>query len=318
MRRSALALVALLLIAGCGGSPRRSAKAAPTAAIGKLVPGTRPTGTAAFLGPVRQVRAGAITIGYRQFGSGPPLLLVAGQSSSMVEWGPVLPRRLSRHFRVTMFDNRGVGYSSDQPRRPLTIELMADDSARLLDALGIRKATVVGWSTGGEIALSMAVRHPDKVRALVLSGATAGGPTAVQPSAKTEAAFRSHSLSAAAGLLNSLFPASARAAALAYAAGLLAIPPEKVSRRISRRQEQAEIRFARTNATYSALPRMKVPALVTNGALDQLVPPANARLIAARIPHARLVIFAGAAHMMMFQDLDRFVDLVEWFAATSS
>jgi pimeloyl-ACP methyl ester carboxylesterase len=281
------------------------------------VPGTRPTKTAAFLGPVRQVRTGAITIGYRQFGNGPPLLLIAGQSSTMVEWGPFLPGRLSRHFRVTMFDNRGVGYSSDQPRRPLTIELMADDSARLLDALGIRKAMVVGWSTGGEIALSMAERHPGKVRALVLSGATAGGQTAVQPSAKTEAAFRSSGLSAAAGLLNSLFPASARAAALAYAAGLLAIPPEKVSRQISRRQEQAEFRFARANATYSALPRIKVPVLVTNGALDQLVPPANARLIAARIPHARLVIFAGAAHMMMFQDLDRFVDLVERFAATS-
>ena len=282
------------------------------------MPGTRPSGTAAFLGPVRQVRAGAITIGYRQFGSGPLLLLIAGQSSSMVEWGPFLPKRLSRHFRVTMFDNRGVGYSSDQPARPLTIELMADDSARLLDALGIRKALVIGWSTGGEIALALAERHPTKVGALVLSGATAGGPTAVQPSAKTEAAFRSSGPSAAAGLLNSLFPAPARAAALAYAAGLLTIPPEKVSRRISKRQEQAEIRFARTNPTYDELPRIKVPALVTNGALDRLVPPANARLIAARIPHARLAIFPGAAHMVMFQDMDRFVRLVEKLAAASS
>lgn len=97
--------------------------------IGKLVPGTRPTGVAAFLGPVRQVRANGISIGYRQFGTGPPLLLIAGQSSSMVESGPALPRRLSRHFRVTMFDNRGVGYFTDQPKRPLTVELMADDSA---------------------------------------------------------------------------------------------------------------------------------------------------------------------------------------------
>jgi len=317
MLRSALVLVALLLIAGCGGSRRQSTKAAPTATIGKLVPDTRPTGVAAFLGPVRRVRAGAITIGYRQFGSGPPLLLIAGQSSSMVEWGPFLPRSLSGHFRVTMFDNRGVGYSTDRPTRPLTIELMADDSARLLGALGIRKAIVVGWSTGGEIALAMAARHPGKVRALVLSGATAGGPTAVQPSAKTEAAFRSHSLTAATGLLGSLFPASARPAMLAYFAGLLTIPPEKVSRQISKRQEQAEIRFTRTTATYDKLRRIEVPTLVTNGALDQLVPPANARLIAARIPHARLVIFAGAAHMMMFQDMDRFVRLVEHLAESA-
>ncbi|MHB8059516.1 MAG: alpha/beta fold hydrolase, partial [Gaiellaceae bacterium] len=254
------------------------------------------------------------TIGYRQFGKGPPLLLIAGGFSSMVEWGPFLPQRLSKHFRVTEFDNRGVGWSSDQPARPLTIELMADDSAHLLGALGIDKAIVVGWSTGGEIALSMAERHPGKLSALVLSGATAGGPTAVQPSAKTEKAFRSSGLSGAGGLLDSLFPAPARAAGLAYAAGLLTIPPEKVSRQISRRQEQAEIRFARSNATYDRVPRIRVPALVTNGALDGLVPPANARIIAGRIPHARLVIFPGAAHMMMFQDMERFVALVERLA----
>jgi len=317
-RRSALVLAALLLIAGCGGSPRPGAKTTPTATIGKLVPGTRPAGTASFLGPVRRVKAGGISIGYRQFGSGPPLLLIAGEASSMVEWGPFLPRRLSRHFRVTMFDNRGVGYSSDQPAWPLTIELMADDSAHLLGALGIRKALVVGWSTGGEIALTMAVRHPNKVSALVTSGGTAGGPTAVQPSAKSEAAFRSNGISAASGLLDSLFPSSAHAAAIAYVAGLLAIPPEKVSRQVSKRQAQAEIRYALTNATYDGLPRIRVPVLVTNGALDGLVPPANARLIAGRIPRARLVIFSGAAHMMMFQDMDRFVALVEELAATTS
>ena len=295
VRRSALLLFALLLIAGCGSSRRRSEKTTRTATIGKPVPGTRPTGTAAFMGPVRRVRAGGITIGYRQFGKGPLLLLIAGQSSSMVEWGPFLPRSLSKHFRVTEFDNRGVGYSSDQPARPLTIELMADDSAHLLDALGIRKTMVVGWSTGGEIALTMAVRHPGKLSALVTSGGTAGGPTTVQPSAKTEAAFRSRSSSGLGGLLGSLFPASARPAMLAYFAGLLAIPPETVSSQISRRQEQAEVRYARTNATYNGLPRIRVPALITGGALDGMVPPGNARLIARRISHARLVIFRGAA-----------------------
>lgn len=316
--QAALVLIALSLLTGCGGARQQNARATPTATTGTLVPGTRPVGMAAFLGPVRRVRAGGITIGYRQFGSGPPLLLIVGQSSSMVEWGPFLPRRLGEHFRVTMFDNRGIGYSSDQPARPLTIELMADDSARLLDALDIRKAIVVGWSTGGEIGLAMTARHPGKVSALVVSGATAGGPTTVQPSARTEAAFRSRDSSGLAGLLESLFPASARPAAFAYLAGLLAIPPERVSRQISRRQEEAEIRFARANATYNALPRIRVPVLVTNGALDQLVPPANARLIAARIPHARLEIFAGAAHMMMFQDTDRFARLVEQLAAVSS
>lgn len=294
---------AFLLVTGCGGARRTTRTAA--AAIGKPVPGTRPAGAAAFMGPVRQLRVGGITIGYRQFGSGPPLVLIAGEASSMSYWGFELPRRLSQHFRVTEFDNRGVGYSTDQPKRPLTIELMADDTAQLLDALGIPKAVVVGWSTGGDIGLSLVERHPDKVRALVVSGATAGGSTEVDTSSQSGSFF------------NSLFPPSARTAELAYFAGILAMPVETVGSKISERQAAAERRFAQTNNTYDALSSIRVPVLVTAGGVDGIVPPANARLIAARIPHARLVIFAGAAHMMMFQDMNRFVSLVVGFAAAA-
>jgi pimeloyl-ACP methyl ester carboxylesterase len=302
-RLGALLLITAFVIAGCGGSGHPSEKVAPTAAIGTLVPGTRPSSSAAFMGPVRQVRVGGILIGYRQFGSGPPLVLIAGEASSMSYWGYELPRRLSERFRVTEFDNRGVGYSTDQLSRPISIELMADDTAGLIGALGIPKAIVVGWSTGGEIGLSLAERHPDKLRALVVSGATAGGTTEVDNSRH------------AGSLLNSLFPASAHPAELAYFAGILAMPIEKVGRKITERQADSERRFARTNDTYNGLSSIRVPVLVTAGSLDGIVPPANARLIAARIPHARLKIFAGAAHMMMFQDLDQFTRLVDQFAS---
>jgi pimeloyl-ACP methyl ester carboxylesterase len=303
----ALIVLSLALLAGCGGSSHKAkAKAVSTATIGKLVPGTLPKGAAAFMGPIRRVKAGEINVAYRQFGSGPPLLLIAGQNSPMSYLGYELPRRLSEHFRVTEFDNRGVGYSTDQPSQPLTIELMADDTARLIGALGISKAVVVGWSTGGEIGLSLVERHPGKVSALVVSGATAGGTTEVDTSTRSGSFF------------GSLFPASARAAELSYFAGILAMPVEEVGGKIAQRQAAAERRFAKTNDTYNALSSVRVPVLVTAGSLDGLVPPANARLIAARIPHARLVIFAGSAHMMMFQDMSRFVRLVEEFTAANS
>ena len=301
----ALLLAALFVVAGCGGSKHSSETPTPTATIGKLVPGTQPTGPAAFMGPVRQVQAGGILIGYRQFGSGPPLVLIVGEDSAMSYWGYKLPLLLSKHFRVTEFDNRGVGWSTDQPKRPLSIELMADDTARLIGALGISKAIVVGWSTGGEIGLSLVERHPGKLRALVVSGATAGGSTEVDAS--------THSGS----LLDSLFPSSARAAELAYFADILAMPVEKVGLEIERRQAASERRFARTNDTYNALSKIRVPVLVTAGGVDGIVPPANARLIAARIPQARLAIFAGAGHMMMFQDMGRFVSLATSFAESS-
>ena len=172
------------------------------------------------LGVVRQVQANGIRIGYRQFGTGPPLVLVMGQSATIDEWGVLLPRVLARTYRVTMFDNRGAGYSLDQPSVPLTIELMADDTAALMDRLDIAEATIVGWSTGGEIGLSLAERHPGKVVSLVVVGATAGGPTAVQPSAAVQRLFASNSPN----LLGLLFPPSEIQARGEYLQELFALP----------------------------------------------------------------------------------------------
>ena len=89
LRPAAVVVAFALASAGCGGSGHRSRSATEQAAtIGALVANTAPSGQAAFLGPVRQVKVGGITMGYRQFGSGPSLLLIAGEDSSMVEWGP--------------------------------------------------------------------------------------------------------------------------------------------------------------------------------------------------------------------------------------
>src|SRR5438105_15806731 len=123
-----------------------------------------------------------------------------------------------------MFDNRGAGYSLDQPSVPLTIELMADDTAALMDRLDIAEATIVGWSTGGEIGLSLAERHPGKVASLVLVGATAGGPTAVQPSLAVQKLFATNS----ANLLGLLFPPSAATARGKYLQEIFVLPEESV------------------------------------------------------------------------------------------
>ena len=68
----------------------------PTTAVSTEVPGTTPTGELAFLGPVRTVPVGDLEVGYRQFGSGPPLVMVVGQDSSMSYWGPDLPAAAGR------------------------------------------------------------------------------------------------------------------------------------------------------------------------------------------------------------------------------
>jgi 3-oxoadipate enol-lactonase len=75
--------------------------------------------------------------------------------------------RLSQQFRVLAFDNRGAG-RTDKPDMPYTIEMMADDTAALMDAAGIKQANFMGISMGGCIAIPLALQHPDKVKSLVL------------------------------------------------------------------------------------------------------------------------------------------------------
>ena len=96
--------------------------------------------------------------------------MIMGYGSTMKLWEPGLIRALSSHFKVIVFDNRGMG-NTEAGQRPFTIEQFADDTAGLMDALGIRQAHVLGWSMGAMIAEEVVLRHPGKVNKLVLYAA---------------------------------------------------------------------------------------------------------------------------------------------------
>src|SRR5215212_1479949 len=107
-----------------------------------------------------------IDLYYEETGSGPPLLLIAGLGGNTLGWAMLLPA-LAEHFRVIAFDNRGAGRSS-APAGPYTTGQLADDTAALLDRLGIERTHVIGLSMGGMIAQELALAHPERVDHLVL------------------------------------------------------------------------------------------------------------------------------------------------------
>src|SRR6185437_16092280 len=107
--------------------------------------------------------------------------MVQGDTAPMSLWMPYLLRPLARHFRVTIFDNRGVGYTSDDLSRPITVPLMARDTGGLIEALGLVDPTLVGWSMGGEIGLTLAEQDPRLLGALVTTGGDAGSRHTVPP-----------------------------------------------------------------------------------------------------------------------------------------
>jgi pimeloyl-ACP methyl ester carboxylesterase len=304
MRACLVSLVIVFALTAAG-----PASAAPT-----QVPDSTLPGEAAFLGPVWQVRANGIEIGYRQFGHGPDLLLITGDTAPMSLWLPYQLRPLARHFRVTIFDNRGVGYSSDDPDVPLTVPLMARDTAALIEALKLRRPTVAGWSMGGEIAITMAALHIGRIGRIVTSGGDAGSRHTIPPPPGLIDELADPDNDTAA--LKLLFPdtPAGQAAQQRFLAGYLSVPQEQVSATTLARQAQAEKAFLKTDLVWNRLDRIRVPALITNGQLDPGVPVANARRLARRIKGARLSVYSGASHGMMFQDAERFAAQVAAFA----
>lgn len=103
------------------------------------------------------------------YGSGPPILMIHGNGGSMRGFSANVPYFMQR-YRVILADSRSQGRSLD-PDHPLTFEQMADDFAALLDATHVDSVDVIGHSDGGIVALLLAIRHPQKVRRLVASGA---------------------------------------------------------------------------------------------------------------------------------------------------
>jgi pimeloyl-ACP methyl ester carboxylesterase len=117
------------------------------------------------------VQANGISIYYEIRGQGDPLLIIAGLAMDLTQVEGIVGDLSVKH-RVIAFDNRGVG-RTDKPDAPYSIDLMAEDAAALLDAIGVGSLDVLGISMGGRIALTLALHHPGKVRSLILASTSA-------------------------------------------------------------------------------------------------------------------------------------------------
>lgn len=319
-----LAVIAAALLAtaacGSGGSGSDSNPATPSPSIqpGTLIPNSTPRDEAAFLGPARLVPVNGVEIGYRQVGAGRPLLLIMGFSGTMGMWQYEFVQGLvDAGFQVTMFDNRGMGYSTDDDSQPLTMQLMAADTAALTRELRLDRPTVVGWSMGGEIALTMAVLHPEAAGAIVTSGGDAGSRHYVPPSERV-LKILGDPTGDVSQLMGLLFPKSQSAASNAFVRSIMLYPQQQPSAEAIQRQLSAEDAFSKYSGTWDGLPSIGVPVLVQNGALDEVTRPINAQRVSARIPGAERVIFDDAAHGSLFQDIRQFVGLVRRTADSAS
>jgi pimeloyl-ACP methyl ester carboxylesterase len=196
----------------------------------------------------------------------------------------------------------------------MTIARLADDAAKLMRKLGLRRPDVFSWSMGGMIGQSLAVRHPRMVRRLVLAASAPGDGKAVAPTARGVEAIQSET--SAAGTVDLLFPPPASAALDAFIRGIASrrgFAPVGPKSTIDMQIAASGNWLIGNDPDGKRVRRLKLPVLVGGGELDELLPVGNSRHLAKVIPRARRVIYDDASHGFFYQHRRDFLKRVDRF-----
>jgi len=242
--------------------------------------------------PHLKVEGGTLAYGVR--GEGEPMIILRGLGRSMRHWLG-FDIKLSKEFKVITMDPRGVGRSTAPAPWRMSVYDLADDVARVLDAVDVPAAHVMGVSLGGMIALAFGLRYPDRARSLsVINSSIAGcgtlrlSPRAIATLARGVVASRSLQRNLAPLLVSEGYEDLARL--VAKWERIEAV--EGVPRDAAAKQIIAALGFK----VRADLGRIKTPTLVMYGEADRFVPPINSRMIHQSIAHSRLVALPGAGH----------------------
>jgi pimeloyl-ACP methyl ester carboxylesterase len=270
---------------------------------------------------------GDLEVYYEEHGSGGPLLLIMGLAADSTAWMFQVPD-FALHYRTIVFDNRGVGRTS-KPPGPYTIHQMADDAAGLLDVLDVRRAHVVGVSMGGMIAQELALRHPERVRSLVLActypepdaeiernrrftverlggTVTSEGQMQVDFKAINPMDFLQH-------LLPTVFNPDFIARELPK---LIQVFSGALQYGFSMEAILGQVAAVMGHKATDRLHEIAVPTLVITGDADRLIPPANSDILAKHIPGATLMRVPGGSHGFNFETPEVFNRAVLDFLAS--
>jgi pimeloyl-ACP methyl ester carboxylesterase len=303
-RRLALGVAAAWLpvsLVACGSTPQHPAVPASLPASARAV----------VLAPVRIAHTSLGAVGYRIVGGGPPLILITGYTATMEDWDPRFVGALAGRYRVVIFDNAGVG-RTQALATPLTIDAMANQTSALIDALGLGRPDVLGWSMGGTIAQALAVLHPAQVRRLVLCATFPGAGRITPPSQTAAQALTSGNVQEEMAVL---FPAAQVSAQQAYLAATGAYPPHgpAPAKAIAAQGRAITVWLDRTDPAGQKTATISAPTLIADGTTDRLDPVANDYALAQLIKGSRLKLYPDAGHAFLFQDEKVFVPLIESF-----
>ena len=255
------------------------------------------------------VTAAGLRLRVGRHGSGPPLLLITGIGAHLDMWAPFAAHAGDRE--LVAFDPPGAGLSQ-RPGLPLRMSGLARVVTEMLDVLGLGRVDVLGYSFGGGLAQELAYRAPERVRRLVLCATAPGlGGSPPRPMAALMLASPARYY----------HPRLLELSVAHIAGGRTAREPGALDRQAAERllRPPSPIGYAYqlyAVAGWSSLPwlhRVRHRTLVVSGEDDPAVPVRNGRMLAGRLPDARLHIVAGGGHLFLLDEPENAAPVIRAF-----
>jgi pimeloyl-ACP methyl ester carboxylesterase len=262
----------------------------------------------------QKLDVGGTSFAYRELGprGDTPLVFPHHFTAVLDDWDPRVIDGVAAQRHVITFDNRGVGATSGKV--PHTIAEMADDATAFIRALGHDQVDLIGFSLGGGVAQEIALTHPELVRRLILTGTGVRGGGGLTKMPLIVGGAYSKAALTRVDPRHFLFfnrNATGKRAAKEYIARL----QERTTDRdtpISHQARIAQLRAIREAGLGKPhdLSKITQPTFVANGDNDVMVASSQSRVLAERIPNAKLTIYPDSGHGGIFQYHQQFVPAV--------
>lgn len=264
----------------------------------------------------KKVNVVDIEIAFKTFGKGPPILLISGSGNVMDVWPSYFLKELAKSHKVTIFDNRGVG-NTTEGTKPFSVKQFANDTFGLMNILGIQEADVLGFSMGSFVAQQLVITYPEKVNRLILYGASCGGQEGIPQKPKvinTLSDFVNNRTEDVDAFLEVTFPLNW----IKENPNFLDMIPKTSETILSTTlKKQFEINEAWLSTNWPGvcdlLQKISIPTLIITGTEDVAIPSENALILVDKIPGAWLVQIKDAGHGLMYQYPKNFTNIVETF-----
>jgi 2-hydroxymuconate-semialdehyde hydrolase len=264
----------------------------------------------------RSVLAAGIRTNLHDLGSGPPVLLIHGSGpgvSAWANWRLVMPE-LAKQARVIAPDMVGFGFTERPPQQRYDMAGWVEQAVGVLDALGVAQTDLVGNSFGGALALALAIRHPRRVRRLVLMGSV-GVPFAITPGLDAVWGYEP-SIQTMRALMDTFAwdrsLVNDELAKLRYEASIRPGFQESFSAMFPAPRQRWVDAMASPEAAIRALPH---ETLILHGREDQVIPLQTSLTLSQWIPNSQLHVFGHCGHWTQIEHAGRFARLVGDFLA---